>query len=181
MATVMFSCGTVNRRGICRAIVGRWIKVDKRLRPAGVAQLDDFIREHGERYNQTRKLWKKATDNADIDRRNGLNPAEVLEIKGQNLTTQWVAERCAAGRWYSILGAWGTDFKITGKGMSEHDREGHAMGFCTVKDHYRFIDPNSNCWSFTNSLDMVTFLPTYLSTTYPELFNLKLWITRFAP
>jgi hypothetical protein len=180
MPTVMFSCGTINRRGICRAIAGRWIKFDKRLMPTGVTKLDEFMRESGERYKQTKRLWNRATDNDDIDQLTGLVPAERKVVQGKELDPAWVGRNCASGRWYGILAARGTEFALK-VGSSKHKDEGHAMAFSTIAGHYRFLDPNENCWSFTNSFDMVSWLPGFLSRTYPTLFNDELDIIRFAP
>ncbi len=181
MPTVMFSCGTINRKGICRAIAGRWIKIDKSLMPTGgVTQLDQFMSETGVVYKQTKALWNKASDNDNIDQLTGLVPAQRKVIKGKELSADWVGRNCGSGRWYGILAARGTAFALE-TGTSAHNHEGHAMAFCTVAGHYRFIDPNENCWSFTNSLDMISWLPGFLRNTYPTLFNDELEIVRFAP
>lgn len=169
----VFDCGNYNDDGICRSICARWLYTIKK-KGGEVTDIEELGTKEF-----IKMLWDAARDDEHIDKNNLLTLSSTASTtEGKLFSTVWMATELTRGGSRAILTAW--DKSLSKGGGWSKDYEGHSMAVCKVGGKPQFLDPNTSCWEFDNTLEFYEFLPGYIDSGtggpnwfdgYPELLR----------
>ena len=171
----VFNCGDINTDGICRSVCARWLYTCTKK---GGAVTD--ISELGEK-SFIKMLWDAAISDEHIDKNNLLMQSSYATTKiGTPFNAIWMATELTKGSAKAIITAWDNSLQRSGGALTKI-MEGHSMATNKIDGKLQFLDPNTSCWEFTNSLEFFEFLPGYISsgTGGPDGFNGYPELTRY--
>lgn len=159
----VFNCGDINTDGICRSVCARWLYTCTK-KGGSVTDVDEL----GTR-QFIKLLWDAAGSDPEIDKNNLLNEVSRAATKaGQPFQPSWMATQLTMGNGKAIMTAWDNSLK-GGGGAIAKVRSGHSMATNRINGKIQFLDPNTSCWEFNNSVEFYNYLPGYISQHYAEL------------
>ncbi|MDH3325088.1 MAG: C58 family peptidase [Gammaproteobacteria bacterium] len=153
----VFSCGDINTDGICRSICARWLYTGTK-KGGSVTDIDELGTKEF-----IKLLWDAADSDESIDKNNLLKQVSIDETEAAKaFSPNWMATQLTKGGGKAILTAWDDSLKKNGINDIRKVMEGHSMATNKVEGKLQFLDPNTSCWEFNNSLEFYEFLPQYL-------------------
>jgi hypothetical protein len=154
----VFNCGDINTDGICRSVCARWLYTCTKK---GGSVTD--ISELGEK-SFMKMLWDAALSDQHIDKNNLLQErSRATTSAGSPFSPSWMATQLTMGSGKAILTAWDNSLQRAGGAVTKI-KSGHSMATNKINGKLQFLDPNTSCWEFANSLEFFDFLPSYINS-----------------
>ena len=159
MPNKIFDTGSLNVSGICHAICCKWIKASRQK--GQVQSLLDLGSPMAMFMN-----WELPGNYKGI---NELYHLSIISVKKQpRLDGGWLAQQATTSSGYGLIVLWGGGLDVK---SGSHVQNGHTVAVCKETGKVEYFDPNDGAYSFSNSMELYSWLPNELLTKYPELSN----------